>query len=206
VAAGSARARSGFTLIEIMAVIVVIGLALALVLPNLSATRSAQLRDRARLLAGRIELARERAIVTGAPHRVMIDLEEGSYAVDWWVTESRALAVDEEASAAQQTAAPATDYSGNAPISLSPPTEDVRDYYPIPGRFGELAFLSRDYFFEGVDTPEGWIDRGYVQIVFERDGTSDAAEIVLMDAWENRVRLQVEPLLDIVRIRSHEED
>lgn len=199
------RTSTGFTLIEMMAVILVIALTLGFVLPNLSATRSAQLRDRARVIAGYLELARERAVVTGAAHRLMIDLDEGTYALDWWVTEGRALNLSEEELAASQEAVVVPAYATEGRISLSPPKKSVRDYYPIPGRFGELALLADDYAFEGVDTPEGWIDRGSVQIVFERDGTSDYASIVLTDAWDNSVRLEVQPLLDTVRIRSHEE-
>ncbi|MBW2229643.1 MAG: prepilin-type N-terminal cleavage/methylation domain-containing protein [Deltaproteobacteria bacterium] len=199
------RARHGFTLIEIMAVIVIIGLALGLVLPNFAATRSGRLRDRALLVAGRLELARERAVVTATPHRLMIDLEEGTYALDWWVTEDRGLPQSADGAAARPDPVTESSFAGNPRISLAPPTGDVRDYYPIPGKFGALARLGPDYYFQGVDTPEGWIERGSVQIVFERDGTSDYAEIVLMDVWDNAVRLQVQPLLDIVRIRDHED-
>jgi len=194
--------RHGFTLIEVMAVIVVIGLTLGFVLPNMSATRSARLRDHARLVAGHLELARERAVVTGAPHRLMIDLEEGTYALDWWVNESRALRHSGQDDAPVPNSAPVPSYYGNAPISLEPPRDEGLDYYPIPGRIGQLYHLGDDYYFEGVSTPEGFIDRGSVQIVFERDGTSDPAEIVLVDAWDNSVRLEVQPLLDIVRIRT----
>ena len=75
--------RRGFTLIEVMAVVIVIGLAMGIVLANLSASRGAQLEEYARGLSGRLELARERAIVTGAPHRVLLQVEDGFTRVDW---------------------------------------------------------------------------------------------------------------------------
>ena len=68
VSRGRGRTASGFTLIEIMAVVVIIGLTMAFVMPNLAANRSSRLRDQSLDLATRIELARERAILTGKVH------------------------------------------------------------------------------------------------------------------------------------------
>ena len=67
----------GFSIIEIMAVVLIIGLLMTLVLPNLGSRRAAGLRDQARVVAGYLELARQRAIVTGKPHRLFLALEEG---------------------------------------------------------------------------------------------------------------------------------
>lgn len=202
----SARARHGFTLIEIMAVVIIMGLTLTWVLPNLAATHASRLKGQARDLVSRLELARERAVVTSIPHRVMIDLEEGSYRVDWFVTEERAAGIDDEWAAEDEPPPPEEiDESSNAPVSLTPPRGEVRDYYPIPNRFGGDDWLPEDYYFEGVQTPEGWIQKGSVQIVFERDGTSDFAEIVLADTWDNSLTLEIQPLLDTVRIHDDEE-
>ena len=52
----------------------------------------------------------------------------------------------------------------------------------------------------GVDTPDGFVDMGEVQLVFGRNGTTDYAEIVLADAWENQVVLEIQPLMNRVRI------
>jgi type II secretion system protein H len=82
--------QRGFTLIEIMAVVIIIGLMLGLVLPNMSASRAARLRQHAMDVASRVELARERTVVTGTIHRVWLDLEEGRYWVAWYVTEEQA--------------------------------------------------------------------------------------------------------------------
>ncbi len=199
-------ARLGFTLIEILAVIVIIGLTMSLLLPNLAATRGSRLRQQALDVASRIELARERAIVTGAPHRLMLDLETGEYRVEWFVREERAAGIAPEP---EQTGQPfqAGESTGGAQtaISLSPSLGEGRDYYPINSRFGTNEALPEDSFFAGVQTPEGWIERGSVQVVFARDGTTDFAEIVLSDAWDNRVVLEVQPLLDMVRIRNDDE-
>jgi prepilin-type N-terminal cleavage/methylation domain-containing protein len=200
----SSRTVRGFTLIEIMAVVLIIGLTMAIVLPNLGGTRVNQLRGETRSLAGRLELARQRAIVTGVPHRVMIFLNEGGYRVEWYVTEQKASGEDPESEPAIGGPGVAgLDPNGEIEeISLLPPTGEERDYYPVPNRFGESHWMSEEFFFVGVQTPEGWIERGKVQIVFQRDGTSDSAEIVVEDAWNNSMTLEVQPLFDQVRIRE----
>ncbi len=200
--------RRGFTLIEVMAVVVIIGLVMGLVVPNLTASRGAELELSARDVAAGLELARERAIVTGAAHRAFLDLEVGSVRIDWHVSEERAFAhLDEgetpgpltsEVEAAQESAS-----SGQ--ISLSPPAREERDYYPVPNRFGGDDWLPENIFFEGVNTPDGWIDQGSVQIVFQSDGSTDYCEIFLTDIFENRVILEILPLLDVVRVRRDEE-
>jgi prepilin-type N-terminal cleavage/methylation domain-containing protein len=194
--------QRGFTLIEIMAVVIIIGLMLGLVLPNMAASRASRLRQQAMEVASRIELARERAIITGAEHRVVVDLDEGGYRVEWYVTEERAGGIpdDEE----DDFITPEPDYSASTPISLEPPTAEVRDFYPIPNRFGGDEWLAETYFFEGIDTPEGFVNAGFVHIGFERDGTADYSRVALADQWENVIYLEVEPLMQQVRIYQDE--
>jgi len=199
--------RRGFTLIEVMAVVIVIGLAMGIVLPNLSASRGAQLEEYARGLSGRLELARERAIVTGAAHRVFLQLEEGSARVDWHVSEERAFAHVDDPDAPNRATSGATtgqNLLNDRGISLSPPQREERDYFPLPNHFGNEEWLPPDIFFEGVNTPDGWVDDGAVQIVFQIDGSTDFSEIVLIDSWKNRLILVVEPLLAAVRIHREE--
>ena len=183
----------GFTIIEIMAVVLIIGLMMTLVLPNLGSRRAAGLRDQARDVAGYLELARQRAIVTGKPHRLFLDLEAGGYRVEWYTS-------DEEDAWLQPTAG--LDLSGASAIPMSPPNDATLDYRPIPSRFGGFERLGPRFFFEGVDTPEGWLERGDVVVVFYPDGTTDAAEIVISDDEARKVVLEIRPILDIVRIRD----
>ena len=108
-------ATTGFTLIELMAVVAIIGLALGIMLPNLTATRFSLLEQQGHDLASRIDLARERAVVTGAPHRVWLELEEGAFRVDWFVEETRALGTLDDLDEAATPADPPSDS-----FSLSP--------------------------------------------------------------------------------------
>ncbi len=180
-----------------MAVVLILGLLMSLLLPALGAGGGRLLRQQGDRIAATLELARQRAIVTGKPHRVILDLEQGGFTVEWLVTEARAFPGRDDDFVADEVL-------GSSSIDLSPPKEDVLDYYPIPNAvFGRWEFLERGYFFEGVDTSEGWIESGEVYLVFDWDGATDATQIVISDPDNRSLDLDVAPLLDTVRI--HEE-
>ena len=202
-----AHDRRGFTLIEILAVVLIIGLTFGFFLPNLDATRFRRLEERAREVATRAQVAREQAIVTGTAHRLWLDLESGAMRVEWFVDEERAArAYGEE----EGTAEPAPveqeplPPGGRRLVSLDPPEAGERDYYPVASRFGETSRLPEDYRFVGVETPDGFVEHGEVQLVFDRAGTTDYAEIVLADGHQNEVVLELQPLQSAVRIHRVE--
>ena len=192
------RTGRGFTLIEIMAVVVIIGLLMALVLPGLGATSRRELLRQARDLASYLELARQRAVTTGVSHRVLIDLEQGGYFVEWYVNE------DGAPSPPARGGEPELDLDDTGPLSLAPPADESFDYRPIPSQSGGERWLKDGFFFEGVDTAEGWFEGGLVAVVFDSDGTADAAQIVISDPDNQSVDLDVAPLLETVRIRVEE--
>ena len=49
------------------------------------------LKSEAESIAENLRFARQRAIMTGVPHRLLIDLEEGGYQIEWFVSQGRAL-------------------------------------------------------------------------------------------------------------------
>jgi len=185
--------RSGFTLIEILAVVAILGLVAALVLPNLGGFRARALRDEARQIAAQLELARQRAIVTGVPHRLWMELDEAEYRLEWQAADPDAVPT---------AAAEELDLSGNTPLSLAAPRRTGIEYRPIPGNFGRRQVVADPFYFEGVETPEGFITRGEVSVDFARDGTASTAEIHLQDASGLRIALDIHPLDERVRIRD----
>lgn len=193
-ARGAARARAGFTLIEILAVVLILGLLMTLLLPAIGAGGGRNLRKQGDRVAATLELARQRAVVTGKPHRVVLDLENGSFGVEWLVSEGRAFGEDEEAVAEDPVA--------DGLVDLAPPLDAERAYYPIPNRFGAMEPLDPGYFFEGIDTSEGWIETGEAFVVFDWDGSTDASQIVISDPDNRSIDLDVAPLLETVRIRE----
>jgi hypothetical protein len=168
---------------------------MSVLMPALGAGGGRALRKQGDRLAATLELARQRAVVTGKPHRLVIDVEQGAFAVEWLVDEAMAYGEEPEEIPVEEPA--------DGTVDLSPPTEAVLEYFPIPNRFGGFDRLDQGYFFEGVDTPEGWIESGEVYVVFDWDGSTDAAQIVISDADNRSIDLDVAPLLETVRI--HEE-
>lgn len=179
-----------------MAVVLILGLLMGLLLPAIGAGGGRSLRQQGDRIAATLELARQQAVLTGKPHRVVLDLERGGFTVEWLVSEARAFRHDDEPVEEEIPA--------DGSIDVSPPTQDVLDYYPIDSAaLGGWEFLEKGYFFEGVDTTEGWIESGEVYVVFDWDGTTDASQIVISDPDNRSLDLDVAPLLDTVRI--HEE-
>ncbi len=186
------RGRSGLTLIEILAVVAILALMMALVVPNLSGMRQRALAGEAQRIADQLELARQRAIVTGVPHRIWIDLDEAEYRLEW-------LADDPD-----EAPAPAFDLerlAGNTPLPLAAPRALDLRYRPVPGNFGRLQVVEFPFYFEALETPEGRVAKGESHVAFARDGSADYTEIYLEDPDGHRVALDVYPLDERVRIR-----
>ena len=203
-AAHHSRSRHGFTLIEILAVVLIIGLTFGFVLPNLDSSRSRRLENRGRSIANLVHVARQGAITSGAEHRLWFQLDDGIMRVDWYVTEERA---DEAYGGPTEGLAEVKpEANGATTVSLSPPEKEGRDYYPVASKYGENASLPLDYWVTGIETPEGFIEAGEVQLVFGRDGTTDYAEVLITDAWDNQLIVEIQPLMDRVRLRRPEED
>lgn len=71
----------GFTLIEMVVVIVIISLVAVLVLPRLPSTDAANLRDSARRLAAVIRYLGDRSVTTKSPFRMRLDLTDNAVTV-----------------------------------------------------------------------------------------------------------------------------
>lgn len=201
------RAEAGFTLIELMAVIAIIGMVFAIGAPRLGSSKWRVLRNEAESIAASIEFARQRAIMTGIPHRLLVDLEEGGYRIEWLVTTDQAFAaitgddIGGGGIGGLPLGAPALG-GRDAPLPLHPPRGSQRDFHPIPNRqLGSFSWLDGALYFVGLESPSGWTERGDVSILFESDGSTDYSLLELADADENHLTLEIEPLLDRVRRR-----
>jgi prepilin-type N-terminal cleavage/methylation domain-containing protein len=74
-------ADSGFTMIEIVIVIVVIGIAALLAIPMMSSASSLQIRSAANMLAADLEYAKSMAISRGQNYSVEFDKDADSYKI-----------------------------------------------------------------------------------------------------------------------------
>lgn len=77
--AGKLTRNSGFTLLELAVVIVLFGLFAALTVPRLAGFGGDDRRTMARRLAGTVKYLFNEAVLTGREHRLVFDLQEGSY-------------------------------------------------------------------------------------------------------------------------------
>lgn len=192
----TARRNAAFTLIEMLAVVALMALMAAFVIPNIGSLQNRRLHAQARELAAQFELARQRSVVTGIPHRLWMDLDAGVYRLEWLVTEAQASGEPEKTVA--------FDPASEAPLPLSAPRASQREYRPLPGRLGRDHGLQDAFDFAGIDTPQGWIDGGDAFVAFDRDGTSAAASVVIDNESGHRVTLHVLPLAEAVRIREED--
>jgi type II secretory pathway pseudopilin PulG len=183
-------------LIEILAVVAILAIAAMLVLPNLGALGERRLQQAALRLAAEIELARQRAVVTGIPHRVLFDLQNGLYRIEW-------LGSDEP----QERPIPAAleyDTHQGSQLPLQPPPELALEFTPVPDSFGNFRNFDGDVFVSGLRTANGWVQKGLSDVVFERDGSAAYTEIVMQDRGGARRTLAVLPLDDAVRFVENE--
>jgi len=192
------RRCSAFTLIEMIAVVAIFALLVAVVAPNLGTLTGRTLRDSTDALAARIELARQRTVMTGIPHRVWIDLDGGRYRLEWLVSEAEALGEEEPSEPAP------VDLNSQLPLPLEAPRGAERAFRPLPGTLGRDAVLDGSLAFRGVETPTGWLARGETSIAFDMDGTTESAAVILDDDSGRALVIDVLPLAEAVRVDDAE--
>ncbi len=198
--APAARTRdAAFTLLEILAVAAIFALIAGLALPNFSGLHARNLKHQARRIVAQIELARQRAIVTGTPHRLFIDIDAAAYRIESLATEDEADGDGETDETA--TFANASSAAGGVSIDLTAPRAAERAFRPLPGTLGRLIPLDESIEFAGIETTGGWVDGGETFIRFEQDGSADATTVVIEHESGMSVTLEVLPLADTVRVR-----
>ncbi len=182
------KKQRGFSLIEMMAVVLLGAIIVAIAIPQFGILSNRKLDEGSQLLRSKIEYTRQRAAITGKPHQLLIDLDNFTYRVEWEI-ENRDSNIDLSL----------LDYDERKRRLIVPPPDD-HIFEPIPERSGMNTELVDPIIFYGVHTPEGWIEEGTFGLIFEYDGTTQPASIVLSDGTDNQRILEVLPLADFVRI------
>jgi prepilin-type N-terminal cleavage/methylation domain-containing protein len=177
---------AGFTLIEMLAVVAILALVIGIALPNFGLRSRRAMEDEAKQLA-----------VTGVPHRLVIDVEGGGYWLEWLVSEARALGEED------LLELPVYELAGRQEVPMTPPAAAERSYHALPGSLGHTARVREIVRIDGIETAGGFLERGLVNIVFERDGTSESVQILLSDQDGHSMGIEIAPFADTVRI-SHE--
>lgn len=180
----------GFTIIELMAVIVILLLVIGIAVPNLSLRAGAAARDQAIGLGSALELARQRSVATRRAHRVMFDLDRQTWWIEWQAPPS-----------VEPATAPAR-WSDVDPIPLHAPIPEAQGFVPITGSHGRPQAFRGEVLLLSVESGGILAEDGLAAVPFERDGTSAPALVRLADGTGRQLILEVAPLLDSVRI-SH---
>ncbi len=168
---------------------------MSLTLPNFGALQSHNLRNSAKRIVERIDFGRQRAVMTGIPHRLAIDLDAGTYKLEWQGANARDAVLQPE---------PKTELGVNATFSLAPPPPVERSFESLLGPLGKLEHLAGGVEFGWVETPGGEVDFGEAFITFEGDGTSSYTILVLNEPGGDELALEILPLADAVRILDEE--
>jgi type II secretion system protein H len=179
----SRRGRAGFTLVELMVVIAIIGIMTAMMIPEMTGTlQDALLRSTSRELINVFDLAYSRAVSLNQLRRVRLDEKTGRYLVEKQVTEN-----------GQDNFVPADDVPG------CKGELDSR----IAVEFHQPGEISAD---ENAAAPVSGSDVGGVAISFYPDGTADGGDITLRDREGFRLLLHINPVTARIHIVEMERE
>jgi type II secretion system protein H len=166
--------RAGFTLMELMVVLVLIGIVTAMIIPEMKGTfQDALLRSTSRELIGAFSLTSSQAVSLNQLHRVRLDPRTGRYLVERRVFEK-----------GQEGFVPARDLPGGAGELDSRIAIEVRK----PGETSSGAPEG------GSAAAENDAQTQDVVFAFYPDGTADAGEILLRDRDGFQLALRINPI------------
>jgi type II secretion system protein H len=177
--------RLGFSLIELMVVVVLIGIMAAMIVPEMKGTyEDALLRSASRELIGVFNIASSRAISRNQLLRVHLDQHTGRYAIERKVNDR----------AKGSAFAPVRDVPGGEgeldsriSIEIRKPGADERP--PEPDRMAVSNPQEDSRLGDGGET-----------IAFYPDGTADACEVILQDRDGFRLALRINPVTARLRV------
>lgn len=178
----SSAKKPGFTLVELMVVILLIGIMTAMILPEMrGAYEDALLRSTARKLVDVFQFAHSRAITLNREHRFRLDEKTGHYVLErsGGEGEARFVAVKDEAGG-----------EGDLDTRI---TVKMRMLDEEPAEPEEAG--AKDSRRDG-EAPM----KPYDTIVFRPDGGADPGEVLLKDRDGFRVALRVNPSTSRVEI------
>ena len=178
----------GFTLIELILVLVIVGFLTALVTPAITSLTGLKLKTTTRKMAAGLRYARSQAVTTGSDHQVIFDMEKGEMIIESLQEEEEPYGVSYEDGGEEEL-------NGEGEEDDSAKRVKKRKSYTIPKEV-KLARVVIDG--EEITEEEAWID-------FYPNGSCSGGEIFLMDEKERTYRIALEFLTGVVKITEEEE-
>ena len=179
----------GFTLIELILVLVIIGFLTSLVAPAITSSTGLRLKTTVRRLAAGLRFARSQAVITGNTYQVVFDIENGAMAIE---------PVEKEtpyARGGQEGRSWNTDEEGEEDERKERKRREEKKIYTMPENI-TLAKLLLDG--EEISEGQAWIE-------FYPNGSCSGGDVFVMDTAERTYRIGLEFLTGIVTIREEEE-
>lgn len=187
--------KRGFSLLEIMVVLLLIGIFTAIAVPTFKSVTGSELKKTANQLLGLVRDTYSRASLSGKTCRIVFDIDKKEY----WVEESADVVKIQTATQEEDTKKEERDTGQAATRPQFKPVED---------ELGEKHKLPDDIYFKSI-----WVDRfssrvtqGQVFLYFFPDGYTEEAQIIISDdpKGERLFNLVVEPLTGTVMIENQE--
>ena len=177
-------ARRGFTLIELILVLVIIGFLTSLVAPAITSSTGLRLKTTVRRLAAGLRFARSQAVITGNTYQVVFDVENGAMAIEPVEKETHYAHGEDEEGAWESEEDGEVDER-----------RQEKKIYTMPENI-TLAKVLLDG--EEISEGQAWIE-------FYPNGSCSGGEVFVMDPAERTYRIGLEFLTGIVTIREGEE-
>jgi len=184
--------RGGFTLIELMAVALLMALVAAIAIPNMGFRAAQQGLDEAESMAALFEFGRQRAVMTGLPQQVVIDLDQQRY----WLEVQRRTE--------REIPTGPVRWSDERELALTAPRDERARFTRALGAAGRGYTPPRGVWIAAIDTAEGRLEAGTVTLPFAGDGSTEGTVIWVSADGGHQLRLEIAPLADRIRIEHVE--
>lgn len=179
----------GFTLIELILVLVMSAFLYSLVAPAITSTTGLRLKTTVRRLAAGLRFARSQAVITGNTYQVLFDLENGAVAIE---------PVEKETPYARG------EYNEGAGDTGEEDAEE--DQRALQRRQEKKNYtMPEDVTLAKVLLDGEEISEGQAWIEFYPNGSCSGGDVFVMDTAERTYRIGLEFLTGIVTIREEEE-
>jgi general secretion pathway protein H len=177
---------TGFTLIELILVLVIIGFLTSLVAPAITSTTGLRLKTTTKRVAAGLRFARSQAVISGSTYRATFDLDNGQVTVE-------SLASDNPLSEGSWRNDEEEDLDDER-VSRQRPPEKKAFSMPPDVTIAQVVIDDEEIYEETAE------------IDFFPNGSCSGGDIFLMDSKERMYRISLEFLTGIVKIREGEEE